>query len=92
MRQGASANTSFAVDRFRAHSAAIGEGGGVVGGVVDLGTGPLMTACPIDRPTVTLSTYAEVREAMRAKDLRQALYDDLAWSPHYTTARTPSNN
>ncbi len=37
-----------------------------------------MTACPADRPTVTLSTFAEVREAMRAKDLRQALYDDGA--------------
>lgn len=37
-----------------------------------------MTACPIERPTVTLSTYAEVRDAMRAKDLRQALYDDGA--------------
>ncbi|CAB4872075.1 unannotated protein [freshwater metagenome] len=50
----------------------------MVGSVVDLGAGPLVTACPIDRPTVTLSTFAEVREAMRAKDLRQALYDDGA--------------
>ena len=37
-----------------------------------------MNACPIDRPTVTLSSFAEVRDAMRAKDLRQALYDDGA--------------
>jgi hypothetical protein len=37
-----------------------------------------MSTCPIDRPAVTLSTFAEVREAMRAKDLRQALYDDGA--------------
>jgi cytochrome P450 len=37
-----------------------------------------MTTCPMDRATVTLSTFAEVREAMRAKDLRQALYDDGA--------------
>ena len=44
----------------------------------DLGPSTLVTSCPVDIPTVTLSTFAEVREAMRAKDLRQALYDDGA--------------
>jgi cytochrome P450 len=37
-----------------------------------------MIAGPIQRPTVTLSSFGEVRDAMRAKDLRQALYDDGA--------------
>jgi len=43
-----------------------------------MGLSAFVTVCPIDIPTVTLSTFAEVREAMRAKDLRQALYDDGA--------------
>lgn len=50
----------------------------MVRSLADVGAGPPMTACPIDRPTLTLSTFAEVRDAMRARDLRQALYDDGA--------------
>lgn len=37
-----------------------------------------MTHCPIERPTVTLRSYIEVRDALRSKDLRQALYGDGA--------------
>ena len=37
-----------------------------------------MNSCPADRPSITLSTHADVREALRSKDLRQALYDDGA--------------
>ena len=50
----------------------------MVGGSADVGHGARVSTCPVDRPTVTLSCFGEVRDAMRAKDLRQALYDDGA--------------
>jgi cytochrome P450 len=50
----------------------------VVGDGVDVGHGAPVNNGALQRPQIILSTFAEVREALRAKDLRQALYDDGA--------------